>query len=134
MLEPSWVGEAARFIEASEHRAGAEPSAAVFQPGATAGRPILFEAMSLLRVALGGAPRPEQGLMIAKRVYESLGGHRDRADTERDLLRRLGRRRIVMLRAGRGGGERMSCSPSPVCRLGSVPPALPSTGQKMESP
>lgn len=100
MLEPGWIGEAAQFIEASEHRTGAEPCAAVFRPGATVGRPILFEAMSLLRVALGGRPRPEQGLMIAKRVYQRLGGHFDRADTERDLLRRLGRRRIVMLRAG----------------------------------
>ena len=44
-------------------------------------------------------PRPEQGLVLAKRRYDSLGGHRDDvADCEADLLRRLGRRRITALR------------------------------------
>jgi glycosyltransferase involved in cell wall biosynthesis len=99
-LDESWVREAARFISANEAHGGGDPSAAVFRPGTAAGRPILVEALALLRVALGGSQRPEQGLMIAKRAYERLGGHRDHADTERDLLRRIGRRRIVILRAG----------------------------------
>ena len=98
-LDASWVREVARFIETSDRRADGDVPAAVFRPGADAGRPVLVEALSLLRVALGGRPRPEQGLVIAKRFYERLGGHRDRGDTEADLLRRIGRRRIVMLRA-----------------------------------
>jgi hypothetical protein len=100
VLDASWVREVARFIETSDLRAEDDPPAAVFRPGAGADRPVLMEALSLLRVALGGRPSPEQGLVIAKRVYERLGGHRDRGDTETDLLRRIGRRRIVMLRSG----------------------------------
>lgn len=100
VLDPSWVADAARFIETSERRADGESLAAVFRPGSAAGRPILVEALSLLRIALGGRARPEQGLLISKHRYDSVGGHRDRADAETDLLRRLGRRRIVMLGAG----------------------------------
>jgi hypothetical protein len=100
VLDASWVRETARFIEMSDQRAGGDAPAAVFRPGASAGGPVFVEALSLLRVAFGGAPRPEQGLVIAKRVYEGLGGHHDRSDTEADLLRRIGRHRIVMLRAG----------------------------------
>ena len=100
VLDVSWVREVARFIETSDQRTDGVVPAAMFRPGASAGRPVLMEALSLLRVALGGRPSPEQGLVIAKRVYDELGGHRDRADTEADLLRRIGRRRIVMLRAG----------------------------------
>jgi len=99
-LDEGWVREAARFISANEAQNSGDPSAAVFRPGSAAGRPVLVEALSLLRVALGGSPHPEQGLIIAKRAYERLDGHRDHAETERDLLRRIGRRRIVMLRAG----------------------------------
>jgi hypothetical protein len=56
--------------------------------------------LSLLRAALGGG-RPEQGLLIAKTFYSALHGHADTAaDAEADLLRRIGRRRIVMLSCG----------------------------------
>jgi hypothetical protein len=59
----------------------------------------LIEAFSLMRAALGARPRPDQGLVIAKEHYERIGGHRDDApDPETDLMRRLGRR-IVMLRS-----------------------------------
>lgn len=100
VLDASWVGEAARFIEAGDQHADGDAPAAVFRPGMGAGRSVLMEALSLMRVALRGPPRPEQGLVIARRVYERLGGHRDRGDTESDLLRRIGRRQIVMLRSG----------------------------------
>lgn len=100
VLDASWVRDAAQFIETTDQRADADVPAAVFRPGATADRSALMEALSLMRVALGGRSRPEQGLIIARRVYERLGGHHDRGDPEADLLRRIGRRRIVMLRAG----------------------------------
>ena len=61
--------------------------------------PALIEALTLLRLALGGRPKPQQGLIIARHLYDALGGHRDHADPEADLLRRLGRR-IVVLRGG----------------------------------
>jgi hypothetical protein len=37
-------------------------------------------------------------LVIAKPLYDALGGHRDVEDSEHDLMRRLGRRRLVLLR------------------------------------
>ena len=76
--------------------------AAVFRPPAAADllRPGLSEVLALLRVAFGGGARPEQGLLIARRFYDALGGHTDSADAEAALLRRLGRRRTAML-----GGE-----------------------------
>jgi hypothetical protein len=44
---------------------------------------------------------PDQGLVISRRLYDELGGHRDAAnDPEADLLARLGRRRVLMLRSG----------------------------------
>jgi hypothetical protein len=55
--------------------------------------------MSVLAAALRG-PHPDQGLLISRQAYDLLGGHRAAAaDPERDLLRRLGRRRIVRLRS-----------------------------------
>ena len=45
-------------------------------------------------------PKPEQGLIVFKRHYVSLGGHAaDAAKPESELLRRLGRARIVRLRS-----------------------------------
>ena len=45
-------------------------------------------------------PATEQGLVIRKTFYAELGGHRaDAADPERDLLRRIGRSRLTVLRA-----------------------------------
>jgi hypothetical protein len=74
--------------------------AAVFRraPAASSARPLLIEALLLLRAALGGRPTPDQGLVVAKPHYESIGGHRDVDDSEADLIARLGRR-IVMLRS-----------------------------------
>jgi hypothetical protein len=99
LLDRTWVSEAAQFIHAQDLQPDDAISAAAFRPGAAAGRPLMAEAFSLLRLALARGQRPEQGLIIAKRAYDALGGHRDVADPEADLLRRVGRRRIVMLRA-----------------------------------
>jgi hypothetical protein len=98
-LDPSWIGEVTHFINRAARQ---RPLAATFRPPAAPGGSLLGEAMMLLRVALAGRARPEQGLIIAKTFYEQLGGHRaDTADPEAELLRRLGRRRIVMLRSAR---------------------------------
>lgn len=99
--EPGWVTAADRFIAAADMVEGAA-KAAVFRPPAVADllRPGLSEVFALLRVALGGGPKPEQGLMIARRFYDAVGGHPDGDDAERALLRRLGRRHIAMLTAG----------------------------------
>ena len=87
-------------MASADHVEGAA-RAAVFRPAGAADllRPTLSEVLALLRVAFGGGARPEQGLLIARRFYESLGGHPDGADPEAALLRKIGRRRLVMLPA-----------------------------------
>ena len=98
--EPGWIAAAERFMQAADM--ADKPRAAVFRPPGVADlmRPGLREILALLRVTLGGAPRPEQGLLISRRFYETLGGHSGADDAEAALLRKLGRRRIVMLAAG----------------------------------
>jgi hypothetical protein len=93
LLDAPWIGDARRFVELM-----ARPdSAAVFRRGAPT-QSGLREALSLLAGALGARPRPEQGLLIAKEFYVSLGGHSETAaDAETDLIRRIGKRRIVRL-------------------------------------
>ena len=95
----TWVDEVDRFIRNAE--LGGRAQAAVFRRAATSGaRPVVIEALALLATAFGARPRPEQGLLIPKQLYDALGGHRvDSGDAEMDLLRRLGRQRIVMLRS-----------------------------------
>jgi hypothetical protein len=102
LLDATWIDEAMAFMAGDDHRPAGGSRAAVFRAvsGAAAPRPLLLEALSLLRVALGGRPRPQQGLLIAKHLYDRVGGHREDANAESELLRRLGRRRIVMLRSG----------------------------------
>jgi glycosyltransferase involved in cell wall biosynthesis len=99
--DPTWIGETIGFAQQEQRNGREAPRAAAFRLAATQGgaRRTLGETLELLRLALGGNHRPEQGLVIARRLYDALGGHRDAADPERDLLRRLGRRRIVMLRS-----------------------------------
>jgi glycosyltransferase involved in cell wall biosynthesis len=100
--EVTWVEEAGSFVRDSQLAARNDLVAAVFRPRAARGgrRAALREALTLAAAALGAPARPAQGLLIAKLHYDVLGGHRaDTADPETDLLRRIGRRRIVMLRS-----------------------------------
>ena len=99
--DAGWVEEVVRFIEHAELGAR-DTLAAVFRPAAVgSARSVWAEAWELIRLALAGKAKPDQGLIIAKQAYERMGGHRaDAADPEADLLRRLGRRRIVLLRTG----------------------------------
>lgn len=99
--ELGWIAAAARFMQGAEGLDGAS-RAAVFRPLAVTDlmRPSFAELVALLRVALGDGPRPEQGLIIARRFYDILGGHNGSAVAETALLRKLGRRRITMLTCG----------------------------------
>ena len=98
--DATWIDETRRFIEEAELRNRAGTHAAVFRAASATFRPALIEALSLLRVALGARPDASQGLVIAKALYDALGGHRDLGEPERELVYRLGRRRTVLLRAG----------------------------------
>jgi glycosyltransferase involved in cell wall biosynthesis len=101
VLDTTWLDEAVNFIEETER--GDAAVAAVFRKAVSrrAPYPMVIEALALIKFALIGRSGPDQGLVISTRLYGELGGHRDgAADPEADLLARLGRRRIVMLRSG----------------------------------
>ena len=91
----TWIPEVMRFVEQSELEGQANIRAAVFSPPSH----DTAAPFARLKRIVRRRPKPEQGLIVAKRLYDSLGGHRDGvADCEADLLARLGRRRIQVLR------------------------------------
>jgi glycosyltransferase involved in cell wall biosynthesis len=96
----TWIEDTRRFIEQAELLGCAATRAAAFRPGSATFRPALVEALALLWAVLGARPGAGQGLLIARSLYDALGGHRDVAEPERDLGRRLGRRRVMLLRSG----------------------------------
>jgi glycosyltransferase involved in cell wall biosynthesis len=98
--DASWIDETRRFVEETELRGRAGSNAGVFRAASSTFRPTFREALAALRVALGGRPAAGPGLLIAKTLYDSLGGHRGIGEPEREMIRRLGRRRIVLLRTG----------------------------------
>ncbi len=98
-LEPGWETEAESFISQAEME---RPRAAVFRFALEdfGGEARRAEAKAALRTALFALPYGDQGLLIPKRLYKKLGGYRALADLEdADLVRRIGRRRLVSLRA-----------------------------------
>lgn len=83
-LEPQWLDETHRFVTRTDQRA------AVFrlaQDDGGALRPALIA--NLL------APRGEQGLLIARKLYDEIGGYRDVAGEDADIIRRLGAARLA---------------------------------------
>jgi hypothetical protein len=47
----------------------------------------------------GSQLKPGRGLLISKAFYREIGGHRDEADCEGALLRRIGAARLSVLRS-----------------------------------
>src|SRR5918999_5198920 len=101
VLEPGWEREAAILVEAVD--GGELPAAAAafhFALDDRGLRPRLVEAVVTLRCALFRLPYGDQGLLIPKRLYEHIGGYRPMPVLEDvDIIRRLKRSRIVMLRS-----------------------------------
>jgi glycosyltransferase involved in cell wall biosynthesis len=102
VLDATWLDETARFIEEAE-LSDTPRTAAVFRKSISvrSAYPLVFEALALLKFGLFGRAHPDQGLLIDARLYNGIGGHSETAaDPEADLLIRLGRRHILMLRSG----------------------------------
>jgi rSAM/selenodomain-associated transferase 2 len=101
VLDPGWEREAALFMEKVD--TGERPLAAAafrFALDDTGFGPGLLERLVAARCAALRLPYGDQGLLIPRRLYEEIGGYRPLALMEDvDLVRRLGRRRLVMLRA-----------------------------------
>jgi glycosyltransferase involved in cell wall biosynthesis len=98
-LEPGWDSEAESFLH--QARPG-RPAAAVFkfareEFGSSARR---AEARAALRAAVFGLAYGDQGLLIPRRLYQKIGGYRALPAMEDiDIVRRIGRRRLVRLRS-----------------------------------
>ena len=99
--DPTWADEIRQFVQQTELQGDAGLNAAVFRRSNmfSPNTSVLVEALSMLRTALFSRIEPDQGLIIARRQYEVMGGYRAAPDTETDLLRRIGRR-LVLLRSG----------------------------------
>jgi glycosyltransferase involved in cell wall biosynthesis len=98
-LEPGWDMEVESFMtQAMPER----PRAAVFRFALEdfGGEARRAESMANMRSWLLALPYGDQGLLIPKRLYQKLGGYRALAGLEdADLARRIGRRRLIRLRA-----------------------------------
>jgi glycosyltransferase involved in cell wall biosynthesis len=80
---PTWIDNAVTFVQ--QGMAGA----AVFRG----------QAPGLLARLFKPLPHPDQGLIVPKSLYIEIGGHRaDASDPEADLLSRIGRSRLTVLR------------------------------------
>ena len=101
VLETDWQVEASKLIEHVE--AGTRrPSAAAFRFALddVGLKPRLVEWGVSFRCAACALPYGDQGLLISRPLYEEVGGFRPLSLFEDvDLVGRLGRRRLTMLRA-----------------------------------
>ncbi|WP_186393154.1 MULTISPECIES: glycosyltransferase [unclassified Pannonibacter] len=135
VLEHGWHQDVQTFIERVERSGQANRCAAAFRLklDAFGFGARLSEFGAMLRSRMLAMPNADQGLLISRRFYEELGGHRDLAGmADFDLVRRIGRSRIRLLRssaiAGMPGGEartglRRSAARMAVAAL-RLPPAL----------
>jgi rSAM/selenodomain-associated transferase 2 len=101
VLEPGWEGEASAFMAAVD--TGKRPLAAAafrFALDDAGFRPRLLERLVAARCALLRLPYGDQGLLIPRLLYADIGGYRSHPLMEDvDIVLRLGRRRLAMLRS-----------------------------------
>ena len=98
--QPGWIEAADHFVQTTGLLDDAGRAAIFRLPGLTnAVRPGFAELLATVRAAIARGPRPEQGLLIARRLYDAIGGHSPGDDAEAAILRRLGRQRLVVLPA-----------------------------------
>ena len=108
--QAGWIEETSRFTEEAARTGQADAVAAVFRavsPSLVQASP-LREAVGLLARAAGLSRDASHGLLIGKELYLRMAGHDAEAqesetDAIRQIVRRLGRRRIVTLRCGAVG-------------------------------
>ena len=100
VLESGWHSDALEFIDRSLEAGTARSCAAVFRlgRGRRSPRSRMAEGLATFRTRALAAPYEEQGLLIPRALYRSLGGRRNlTAMAEVDLTRRIGRRRLTLL-------------------------------------
>jgi glycosyltransferase involved in cell wall biosynthesis len=87
-LSASWLDAVSNAFD----QPGAEHRAAFF-------RHARASLLNRLRVTMFKQPGAEQGLLIARKLYDELGGYRDVAAAHDDLIRHIGGKRLVQLKA-----------------------------------
>ena len=98
--QQGWIEVADHFMQANGLPNGAGRAAIFRVPSfSNAVRPGLAELLAVIRAAIISGPRPEQGLLIARHLYDAIGGHSAGNDAEAAILRRLGRQRLAVLAA-----------------------------------
>jgi rSAM/selenodomain-associated transferase 2 len=99
-LASGWEPEVNTFMRAVDRQELPAAAAAFrFALNDRGVRPRVLERLVALRCATLRIPYGDQGLLIPKRLYEEIGGYRPIALMEDvDLVRRLGRGRVVLLR------------------------------------
>lgn len=108
VLEPGWHQDVQNFIERVERSGQTNRCAAAFRLklDAFGFGARLSEFGALVRSRVLAMPNGDQGLLISRRFYEELGGHRDLPGmADLDLVRRIGRNRIRLLRSSAIAGE-----------------------------
>ena len=101
VLEPGWEREVGALISRVESGSRA-PTAATFRYALDdiGLKPRLLETMVGLRCLLFRFPYGDQGLLISRRLYDQIGGYKDMPLMEDvDIVRRLGRRRLILMRS-----------------------------------
>ncbi len=101
VLQDGWFQEAVRFMERAGQNAGYPQAGAFrFRLDDDGVMPRLLEFMVHLRCQVFCAPYGDQGLLISRHAYLQAGGFRAMPIMEDiDLVRRLGCRRLKMLRS-----------------------------------
>ena len=99
--QPGWIAATEHFMQTAELSDGASRAGVFRLPGPTnVARPGLAEVVAVVRALIARGPRPEQGLLITRRLYDAIGGHSAGDDAEAAILRRLGRQRLAFLPVG----------------------------------
>jgi rSAM/selenodomain-associated transferase 2 len=100
VLEPGWERDATNFmdtVDAGKRPAGAAAFRLAFDDSGL--WPRLIELGVAARCALFRLPYGDQGVLIPKRLYTEIGGYNALPLMEDvDFMRRLGRRRVTMLK------------------------------------
>ena len=96
--EPGWMAAAESFIQAAAFGENS-PRAAIFRATSDQASPGLRELLAVLQAMFGGGDRSAQGLLIARSLYDAIGGHPAGAGAEAAILRKIGRRRLALLGA-----------------------------------
>ena len=97
-LEAGWENEAESFMASVSLE---RPRAAAFRFALDdfSGQARRRETLVAVRTGIFALPYGEQGLLIPRRFYQKLAGYRDVAMEDADLVRRIGRTRLVHLRS-----------------------------------